>query len=474
LSEKIDETLKKLAADMQSGKTPASPDELKQDAQTPLDKLGDPNCPHCGGLGYLRQDLPIGHPDFGKVAICSCRNQQISQQVRQRLFSLSHLEELSHLTFDNFEPRGRVGLWPQQAASLEQAYNQARMFSQSQKGWLFLQGGYGCGKTHLAAAIANFAIEVGVPTLFVTVPDLLDLLRFAYQDPDVTFEQRFEDIRQSALLILDDFGTQNATPWAQEKLFQIVNYRYINHLPLVVTCNMDIRDIDERIRSRLEDPELVTRVRILAPDFRRPAEDIGYHELSSLDLLHRSTFASFDMRRGEGLPESELKSLENAFKTAREFADKPEGWLILSGPYGSGKTHLAASIANYRVEKGFPQLFVVVSELLDHLRATFSPTSTVSLDRRFEEVKSAPMLILDDLGTQSMTPWVREKLYQLFNFRYYAELPTVITTADLREQMDARLLSRMDDHRLSRIVGITAPSYPGTQKSPTKGRRKRS
>lgn len=456
---------------MQSGKIPAGPDEGKQKA---LDWLGDPNCPYCGGLGYLRQDLPLGHPDFGKVTICTCRNQQISLQVRERLFSLSHLEELSHLTFDNFEPRGRVGLWPQQAASLELAYNQAKMYAQSLRGWLFLQGGYGCGKTHLAAAIANFAISLGAPTLFVTVPDLLDLLRFAYHDPDETFEQRFEEIRQSPLLILDDFGTQNATPWAQEKLFQIVNYRYINHMPLVVTSNLDIRDIDERIRSRLEDPELVTRVRILAPDYRRPAEDIGYHELSSLDLLHRSTFASFDLRKGEGLPEPELKSLENAFKAAREFAETPEGWLILSGPYGSGKTHLAAAIANYRVDKGFSQLFVVVSELLDHLRATFSPTSTVSLDRRFEEVKSAPLLILDDLGTQSMTPWVREKLYQLFNFRYYAELPTVITTADLREQMDARLLSRMDDHRLSRIIGITAPSYPGTQKSRVKARRKRS
>ena len=55
-------------------------------------------------------------------------------------------------------------------------------------GWLLLLGGYGGGKTHLAAGIANFAVGMGVPTLFLTVPDLLDWLRFAYDDPDSTFE----------------------------------------------------------------------------------------------------------------------------------------------------------------------------------------------------------------------------------------------------------------------------------------------
>ena len=74
------------------------------------------------------------------------------------------------------------------------AYNQARQFAQTLKGWLLLQGGFGCGKTHLAAAIANFTVGMGVPTLFLTVPDLLDTLRFAYDDPEATFEQRFDEI----------------------------------------------------------------------------------------------------------------------------------------------------------------------------------------------------------------------------------------------------------------------------------------
>lgn len=431
--------------------------------------LGDPNCEICGGIGYYRLNLPLDHPDFGKVQICTCRNKQVTQQIRQRLFKLSQLEELKELTFENFVPHGRGYLWPQEAQTLETAYNTAVTFSRQLKGWLLLQGQYGSGKTHLAAAIANFAVSMGVPTLFITVPDLLDSLRYAYQDPTATFEERFEQVRSAPLLILDDFGTQNATNWAQEKLFQIINYRYINQLPTVVTTNLSMDEIEGRIRSRLEDSELITTIRIMAPDYRDPGGDPSHHRLSSLALMKKYTFASFDLRQNEDLDPEDLKSLERAFDAARSFADRPNGWLVLTGPYGCGKTHLAAAIANYQAEVDSPPLFVVVPDLLDHLRSTFSPNSSVSLDHVFEDVRKTQLLILDDLGTQSTTPWVREKLYQLFNYRYVAELPTVITTADFKDEMDERLRSRMGDTRICTRVAIKVPAYRGYQ-APTKGR----
>ncbi len=415
-------------------------------------------------MGYLRADVEPGHPSFGKLEICTCRNRDVAEQVRERLFSLSNLDELKELTFETFQPRGRKGLGDLHATSIEMAFNQASIYAKSLKGWLLLQGAYGCGKTHLAAAIANFAVGMGVPTLFLTVPDLLDMLRFAYGAEDTTFEQRFDEIRNAKLLVLDDFGTQNATGWAQEKLFQIINYRYINKLPLVVTTNLSLSEIEARIRSRLRDPELVSDVRINAPDYRRPMDDMGHSALSSLDLLANKTFGNIDERRNEGLLAKEVKTLERALKAAHRFAEKPKGWIIFMGDYGSGKTHLAAAIANYRAGLGAPPLFIMVPDLLDHLRATFSPKSDVSYDRRFDEIRTSPLLILDDLGTQSMTPWVREKLYQLFTYRYNAELPTVITTADTLDEIDARIRSRMLDKRLCSIYGLSVPAYYGATK----------
>jgi DNA replication protein DnaC len=82
-------------------------------------------------------------------------------------------------------------------------------------------------------------------------------------------------------------------------------------------------------------------------------------------------------------------------------------------------------------------------------------------DRRFDEIRTAPLLILDDLGTQSMPPRVGEQLYQLFNYRYIAELPTVITSADTLDEMDARIRSRKLDARLCSIYAITAPACHG-------------
>jgi DNA replication protein len=426
------------------------------------DFAGDPDCPYCHGLGFVGKDVPLGHPDFGKLKVCVCRQRELIEARQKKLYEQSNLGALREKSFENFKARGRVGLAAQQADSLEQAYNSAMHFAGTLQGWLLLLGRYGCGKTHLAAAIANQAVAMGMETFFLTVPDLLDWLRFAYSDNiSDSFEERFEKIRDIPLLVMDDFGTQNATAWAQEKLFQILNYRYINKLATVITSNNPLSSFEGRIRSRLMDPELVLRVEILATDYRNPADDIGHPELSSLNLHARKTFESFSLRRDEAIPSTDRATLKDALEAAQTFARNPQGWLVFIGPYGCGKTHLAAAIGNYHAQLGSPPLMVVVPDLLDHLRAAFAPNSSVSLDQRFEEIRSARLLILDDLGTQSATPWAREKIYQLFNYRYNAELPTVITTVNAPEEMDPRLQSRLSDTRLCKIIIMSAPSYTG-------------
>ena len=457
MSDKIENLLKKSVK--RTSKTNTS---NSQNTEQPRHTLpGDPDCELCEGTGYVRRDVPVDHPDFGKIEICECRQLEVQGKIRDRLFRLSNLDELKHLTFDNFQSSGRIGTPPAQAKSLEKAFNSAQQFARTLEGWLLLHGRYGCGKTHLAAAVANYVVDLGVSTLFITVPDLLDALRFSYDDPEIPFSQRFEDIRRAKLLVMDDFGTQNATPWAQEKLFQILNYRYINRLPLLVTTNLALDQLEGRIRSRLQDPELVSRVHILAPDFRRPIDDTGYSELSSLSLLGDRSFANFSLRKHEKLSKDALSSLEKAFRAAQNYAEKTRGWLAFIGPYGCGKTHLAAAIANYRGGLGTSPIFVMVPDLLDHLRATFSPNSNTSYDRRFNEIRTSSLLILDDLGTESMTPWVKEKLYQLFNYRYNANLPTVITSANPLEEIDPRIRSRMMDKRICRIHTISARAFRG-------------
>jgi len=241
-----------------------------------------------------------------------------------------------------------------------------------------------------------------------------------------------------------------------------------------VTTNTVLEDIEGRILSRLDDRDWVTIARITAPDYRDPVNKYGDPELSTLQLLHNRTFGNFDLRKSEKIPEADLESLERAFHAAVQFAENPRGWLLFIGGFGSGKTHLAAAIGLYWLDHRFQPSFVVVPDLLDHLRAAFSPNSNSSLDRRFESVRTTRLLILDDLGTQSTTPWAREKLYQLFNYRYNAELPTVITTSASLEEMDPRLRSRMLDKRMCSIYALTVPSYTGVQPKGHRATSKRS
>lgn len=403
----------------------------------------------------------MGHPEFGRLELCSCREAELQARAQRRLYSLSRLEDLRQLTFQTFKPQGRVGIGDGERRSLEEAFQRSQHYAARPQGWLLLQGGFGVGKTHLAAAVANAAVTAGLPTLFLTVPDLLDSLRAAYSAEDTSFEERFDQVRQAALLVLDDLGTQNATEWAREKLFQILNYRYINRLPTLVTTNLALEQIEPRIRSRLSDPELVDRVYLHAPDYRRPLIDSSQPALSTLDQHRLQTFGSFSFRQEEKLPAEQVRSLEEAFKAAQQFAESAAGWLFLGGAHGSGKTHLAAAVANYAAGQGRPVLFVVVPDLLDHLRATFNPASTVSYDQRFEEIRNVELLVLDDLGMQAATPWAREKLSQLLDHRYVGRLPTVITSAELAEKIDPKLWSRLEDSRLVQRRLIDAPSFRG-------------
>jgi DNA replication protein DnaC len=453
---RIDEELNKMASATSKGNT-----ETSEKSDNPALR-GDPDCEICGGIGFVRQELPIGHPDFGRLQVCSCRAREVELEARRRLYRLSNLESFKHLTFETFKPRGQHGLSQNQAMSLESAYSAAMYYSQHLDGWLLLSGEYGSGKTHLAAAVANAVVDLGFPTLFLTVPDLLDWLRFSYDSSETSFEERFDEIRNIRLLVLDDLGTQNATPWAQEKLFQIINHRYVNRLPTVVTTNVDLQSIDGRISSRLKDDKLVQKIRITAPDYRQPTTDSTHPPLSSLHLHAKRTLGTFDERKGEDLSREQRDNLVKIHRAAAEYAEDPEGWFVLNGGPGTGKTHLAAGIGLACQDRGRPVMFVVVPDLLDHLRATFSPSSSISYDRLFNDVLTAEMLILDDLGTQSATPWAREKLYQILNYRYNAELPTVITTTDTLEDMDARIRSRMMDTRLVRFVKLIVPPYrPG-------------
>jgi len=409
-------------------------------------------------------NVPLGHEDFGRIVPCRCAAEQSEDERAQRLVRYSNIGALSRLTFDNLIDRGRSPDSRSQEA-YQRCVADARAFAERPDGWLVLTGASGCGKTHMAAAVVNRILERGHAALFMVVPDLLDHLRAAY-DPgaELSYDELFDRVRNAPVLVLDDLGAQSATPWAQEKLFQIINHRFNLRLPTIVTTNLTLDQLDERLRTRMMDAGVA---RVYGLEARRPSE------LRSLDVLdhpviREMTFARFNTRAAHLGPE-DRRRVENAFRQAMAFAEQPDGWLLLMGPHGSGKTHLAAAIANHRSARGEPVVFMKVPKLLEFLRRRFGQDDSSSYDA-FEEMESTPLLVLDDLDSQTSIAWVRDRLFQLLDHRHTARLPTVVTTALSLDDLGERLASRFVDPSVCSVIVLGEPQREAP--APRRGRRK--
>jgi DNA replication protein DnaC len=119
--------------------------------------------------------------------------------------------------------------------------------------------------------------------------------------------------------------------------------------------------------------------------------------------------------------------------------------LLLRGDAGTGKTFYATALLRAELERGRAARFCVVPDLLDRIRREYNePGHGVGL---FEVIEMADFLVLDDLGTEKLTEWVGEKLYQLVNSRVVHVRQTLYTTnltpGDLALRFGERLASRI-------------------------------
>lgn len=415
-----------------------------------------PACPECGDAGFVRRAVPPGHPDFGRAFPCGCAENEAQEEQQARLQRYSNLGRLATVTF--------ASLKAHRSKAFADAWAKAKEYADSPEGWLVLYGRSGSGKTSLGAAMANERIAQGRPALYVIAPDLLDHLRAAYAaDADLPYPRLFEQVRNAPFLIIDDLDAQNPTAWAQEKFFQILNFRSNQRLPTVILLTRVPAAFQQSFALPLTD---VGRVQVYSLDSQ---ERGAYRQIGGMirERLNAFTFQAFNPNGRGALSATEAENLQRALGMTRSFARDGQGWITLWGGIGCGKTHLAAAIALERLAAGDDVYFAVVPDLLDHLRASYSPNTPTGYDEVFEGVRTAGLLILDDFGAHSTTPWAEEKLYQIFSYRYINALPTVITTnVDLldRKVIPDRIASRLMDSSISNVFRIDAPDFRSGRK----------
>lgn len=440
------------------------------------------SCEICKGIGWVKRDVPVGHPEFGQPFPCHCQSSRIDANERiEALERYSNLGPLRRCTFASSRPEQFIDS-PAERVAFDRAFEAARDYANEPDGWITFTGPSGSGKTWLAVAIANRQIELERPALFATAADLLDYLRGGFDvDSEDRFIDLFSQVREAQLLVLDDLPARPSSPWGHDRLLQLLAYRHASHLPTVITVRGEFRHLEEFLRSRLDTADGFART------FRLERTHPGQrNEIGSIPsgMRNRMTMNSFN-RAGRGsLGDEESQSLGFAYDNMEFWSRMRMGflddqdwdrrrreWRLLTGPVGVGKTHLAVAAALNREETGDNVFFATVSDLLDQLRSAYSPDVPALPEDLLDQIKTVDLLVLDDFGAERSTPFAEDKLFQIINYRYEERLPTIITTSlDFREieASRPRIASRLGDRDVVLRVPMSGPDYR-TGNTPMKG-----
>lgn len=117
-----------------------------------------------------------------------------------------------------------------------------------------------------------------------------------------------------------------------------------------------------------------------------------------------------------------------AVEVAKKLIEHPEQGAYFFGGVGTGKTFLAAIIAQEAIKRGRSVIFVTVPTISVRIRSTFQKNSTLTEGDVLEKLYTVPTLILDDIGIEKPTRFVCSTLCNIFNERYNARLQTIMTS----------------------------------------------
>lgn len=179
--------------------------------------------------------------------------------------------------------------------------------------------------------------------------------------------------------------------------------------PCLCACKKAERDAEEEARRQREFAEKVNRYRKL-----------GFPE---------SEMANWNFAADDGSNPKMVAAMQNYVQHFETFRSQGKG-LLLFGDVGTGKTFLAACVANALVDKGVPCLVTNFARIANTVQGLFE-----GRQEYYDSLNKFPLLVLDDLSAERKTEYMQEIVFNVIDARYRAKLPLIITTNLTREEL---------------------------------------
>lgn len=179
-------------------------------------------------------------------------------------------------------------------------------------------------------------------------------------------------------------------------------------------------------------------------------EHLKRQRLKSARIPPRYVNKSISTFKGKDKKRRELRNDANLY--VKQFSPESEGpykkGFLYMGPTGCGKSHLATGILKAIIEKGYTGYYCNVVDFFAKLRDTYGGDTAYDEMDMIDRVNSVDFLVLDDLGAEKPSAWMRDRLYAVVNRRYESNLPILVTTnktdvVELEEHVGKRIVSRL-------------------------------
>lgn len=198
-------------------------------------------CNKCNDLTFILKD--------NTATPCECRSIREAERI---LKNSGISEEFLKMTFENYDyARSNITL---EAYTLAKTYvNQFKNTLPSRNNSLLLMGQSGFGKTHLSLAVANKLMNDGVGVVYMSYRDSITYIKQSILDA-TNYNRELNKYKNAKVLLIDDLFKGNVTPSDINIMFEIINHRYFNNKPIIVSTEkytQELLNIDEAIGSRI-------------------------------------------------------------------------------------------------------------------------------------------------------------------------------------------------------------------------------